>query len=537
MRTRPVLVLVIVFLAIVGGSVYALTRPTEPRTGNRDAPVVSGGVGGADEAARPARPQAGAEDVARTYLTAWEGADLATMDRLVIDSPGDFIERHHAFSQELGIESLALSPGTITFRGEQAAEMPFQGVRQVRELGAWSFSSTLRLVAREGRWWVDWAPETLHPALKDGGRLRLRDLPAEPAELVTRSKDRFPHDSGAENYLKVLAPDLSGQDAEGVDGLALEAVTSAGEVQRLLEKPSKPGRKIVTTFSRTVQAAAARALDGVERPAAIVAVESGTGEVLAVADRLGGRNAFLGLYPPGSTFKVVTAAALLSAGLTPDSPVSCPASYAPPGGASIPNASSVPVLGATTLVRAFAVSCNTTFVDQSTRTLQDGGLVRAAELLGFNKELAAPAETCTIKPHANNDQLASDAIGQNSVLASPLCMALVAAAAESGTWRQPSMMRDRERRGGEVPLPPGVAEGLRTMMRAVVTEGSASAVPLPEGTAGKTGTAEIETGAGIAEHAWFIGYREGTAFAVLVERGGSGAATALPIAARFLNSL
>nr|BFE82678.1 hypothetical protein GCM10020093_052790 [Planobispora longispora] len=314
MRTRPVLALLIVVLAIVGGSVYALTRPAESRDGSPAAPAVQGE---ADDPAVPAGPDAGAEDVARAYLTAWEGADLAAMDRLVVDAPDDFIERHHAFSQELGIESLALTPGTITFQGEQAAEMPFQGVRQVEELGAWPFFSALKLVVRDGRWRVAWAPETLHPALKDGGRLRLRDLPAEPAGLVTRSKERFPHDSGAENYLKLLAGGLSGNAAEGADGLALEAVTPAGEVQRLLEKPSKPGRKVVTTFSRTVQAAAARALDGVERPAAIVAVDSGTGEVLAVADRLGGRNAFLGLYPPGSTFKVVTAAALLSAGLAP----------------------------------------------------------------------------------------------------------------------------------------------------------------------------------------------------------------------------
>ncbi|GAA3441561.1 penicillin-binding transpeptidase domain-containing protein [Planomonospora venezuelensis] len=538
MRIRPLLALLIVVLGIVGWAVYALTRPAESRSGSPGTPAATAGAG-APPVASPegSGPAAGAEEVAKAYLTAWQGADLATMDLLAVDAPDDFIERHHAFSQELGIESLTLTPGTVTFQGGQAAEMTFQGVRQVEELGEWPFSSTLKLVVRDGRWRVAWAPETLHPALKDGGRLRIRDVPAEPAELVTRSQERFPHDSGAESYLKALAESVPGEDSEGTPGLALEAVTPGGEVRRLLEEPPEPGKKVPTTFSGTVQAAAARALDGVDHPAAIVAVESATGEILAVADRLGGRHAFLGLYPPGSTFKAVTAAALLSAGLTPDSPVSCPASYAPPGGAAIPNASSVTALGATTLTRAFAVSCNTTFVDQATRTLQDGGLVRAAELFGFNKRLAVPAATCSLKAHRNNDELAADAIGQNSVLASPLCMALVAAAAESGTWHQPSMMRRPGQDGDDVPLPPGVAEGLRTMMRAVVTEGTASGVSLPEGTAGKTGTAEIETGSGIAEHAWFIGYRDGVAFAVLVEEGGSGAGTALPIAARFLRAL
>ncbi|GGL30893.1 penicillin-binding transpeptidase domain-containing protein [Planomonospora parontospora] len=526
MRTRPLLALVTVVLVIICGGVYALTRPL-PSSGSERRP-------------------ASAEEVAGAYLTAWEGGDLAAMERLAGGAPADFIERHRAFAEELGVESLTVTPGAIRLRGDRAAELPFEGVREIEELGEWPFSSTLKLAREDGEWKVAWAPETLHPALAGGGRLRTREIPAPRARLVTSSGARFPRDSGAEDYLAELREGLLGEaagegeedgEAAGEDGedagLVLEAVEPGGGVRRLLGSGPPPAEDVRTTFSRRVQAAAARALDGVGRPAAIVAVGSGTGEVLAVADRLGGRKAFLGLYPPGSTFKVVTAAALLSAGLTPDSPVSCPDSYSPPGGYPFRNASSVTALGETTLTRAFAVSCNTAFAERAVTGLQDGGLVRAAELFGFNRPLpGVPGRCGSIRAHTTGDELAADSFGQNSVEASPLCMALAAAAVESGHWHSPTMTR---RRGEEEdrPLPPGVAEGLRTMMRAVVTEGSASGVPLPEGTAGKTGTAEAATG----EHAWFVGYRDGVAFAVFVENGGSGAGTALPVAARFLRAL
>jgi hypothetical protein len=521
MRTRPLLALVIVVLVIVCGGVYALTRPL-PSSGSERRP-------------------ASAEEVARAYLTAWEGGDLAAMERLAGGAPADLTERHRAFAEQLGVESLTVTPGAIRLRGDRAAELPFEGVREIEDLGEWPFASVLKLVRGDGEWKVAWTPETLHPALAGGGRLEIRELPAPEAELVTSSGARFPRDSGAEEYLAELREGLlaetAGEGAEdgedgGASGYVLEAIEPGGGVRRLLGSEPPPAANVRTSFSRQVQAAAARALDGVGRPAAIVAVESGTGEVLAVADRLGGRKAFLGLYPPGSTFKVVTAAALLSAGLTPDSPVSCPDSYSPPGGRPFRNASSVTALGETTLTRAFAVSCNTAFTEQAVTRLQDGGLVRAAELFGFNRPLpGVPGRCGSIRAHEAGDDLAADSFGQNSVEASPLCMALAAAAVESGHWHSPTMTKRREEE--DRPLPPGVAEGLRTMMRAVVTEGSASGVPLPEGTAGKTGTAEAATG----EHAWFAGYRDGVAFAVFVENGGSGAGTALPVAARFLRAL
>ncbi|MFI7051285.1 penicillin-binding transpeptidase domain-containing protein [Streptosporangium canum] len=512
MRSRAVLTLIIVVLAVIGAGLYALVRPT-----------------GAES-----RPVAGPEETATAYLAAWEGSDIGAMSRLVADTPADFAERHLAFSRDLDIESLDLIPGTLRRHGGQVAELPFQGVRGIRDLGAWPFASTLRLVRRDGRWKVLWTPETLHPALKDGGRIRLKEVPGPAVELVTRSGTRFPRDSGAESYLGMLGADLEGDGS----GYALEAVRTDGTARELMAFAPPSARRIRTTFSRPVQAAAARALDGVDSPAAIVAIKADTGEVLALADRLGGelggQGAIRGLYPPGSTFKVVTAAALLSRGMAPDSRVSCPAAYTPPNGRPFVNAGGHAAPGTTTLTGAFAVSCNTTFAERSVRLLSAGGLVDAAELFGFNKDIEGPGVCGTVKPHGSADELGADAIGQNSVVASPLCMALVAAAVQDGSWHQPIMTGRRGKGGRGTALPPDVVTGLRAMMRAVVATGTASSAGFPPGTAGKTGTAEVSGG---REHAWFIGYHGKVAFAVLVKNGGSGAKAAVPIASRFLRAL
>jgi cell division protein FtsI/penicillin-binding protein 2 len=79
-----------------------------------------------------------------------------------------------------------------------------------------------------------------------------------------------------------------------------------------------------------------------------------------------------------------------------------------------------------------------------------------------------------------------------------------------------------------------VAKTLRTLMRQVVTNGTAAPANLPANTGGKTGTAEFGTGDPLPTHAWFIGFRGDLAFAVLVEDGGVGGEVAAPVAARFL---
>ena len=78
---------------------------------------------------------------------------------------------------------------------------------------------------------------------------------------------------------------------------------------------------------------------------------------------------------------------------------------------------------------------------------------------------------------------------------------------------------------------------LREFMRAVVTEGTVSGVPMPGEVHGKTGTAEYANGDPPPTHAWFVGYRGNIAVAVVIDDGGFGAESAAPVAAAFFTAL
>ncbi|ATB51180.1 penicillin-binding transpeptidase domain-containing protein [Corallococcus macrosporus] len=311
-----------------------------------------------------------------------------------------------------------------------------------------------------------------------------------------------------------------------------------GETQVLFHFEGEPGAPLSTTLRREVQAAAEAALEGVTHPAALVAVDSATGAILAVASRPLSQplhRALTGRYPPGSTFKVVTTEALLAQGMRVDSPVACPPT-AMVRSKSFRNFEGES-LGDTTLRQVFAHSCNTAFVTLATG-LGGDALSAAARRFGFDVPYAPGLTSAGASFPAPADaiELAAAAIGQGRVLATPLHMASVAAAAETGEWRAPFLVEGLDG-GPSSPLSDGVRAPLTTLMRAVVTEGSGKAGRSVPGLAGKTGTAEFGTVAPLPTHAWFIGFRKGVGFAVLVEGGGVGGRVAAPIAAKFAGAL
>jgi cell division protein FtsI/penicillin-binding protein 2 len=344
------------------------------------------------------------------------------------------------------------------------------------------------------------------------------------------------------------------------------AGTASGEV-RLVDKDGQPakvlhrfagkdGEPVKTTIDPRAQEAAEAALDPVAKPAALVAIQPSTGELAAVVNTpvTGYNRALLGRYPPGSTFKVVTASALLAGGLRPGDPVDCP-KEAKVGGRTFGNFEDE-VLGKIPFSSAFAHSCNTAFVQQAAKRLDGDDLVAAAARFGFNLDPSPgiPAVTSRVPPPSDRADLAAEAFGQGRITTSPLQMATVAATVVEGRWRHPTLLTGEATTSGSDgsgsndsggsqpakspdPLDPVVAKTLRTLMRQVVTEGTAAPAHLPAGTGGKTGTAEFGTGDPLPTHAWFIGFRGDLAFAVVVEDGGVGGEVAAPIAARFLRAL
>src|SRR5215218_9021728 len=362
--------------------------------------------------------------------------------------------------------------------------------------------------------------------------------------------DQVGHGNGLEAaFERQLAGTPSGEvRLAGKDGKALKV---------LYRFAGKDGEAVKTTLDPRAQEAAEAALDTLKKPAALVALQPSTGELLAVVNHPfdGYNRALLGRYPPGSTFKVVTAGALLAGGLRPTDPVACPRE-AKVGGRTFGNFEDE-VLGRIPFSSAFAHSCNTAFVQQAARRLDGKELVAAAAQYGFGLDPSPgiPAVTSRVPTPSDKADLAAESFGQGRVTASPLQMALVAATVAEGRWPQPTLVSGEAADSGEVdgkesndsggvepakspdPLGSGVAKTLRTLMRQVVTEGTAADANLPGRVGGKTGTAEFGTGDPLPTHAWFIGFRGDMAFAVIVEDGGVGGRVAAPAAARFLRGL
>nr|WP_308250686.1 penicillin-binding transpeptidase domain-containing protein [Nonomuraea rhizosphaerae] len=485
------------------------------------------------------RTKGSPEATADSYLSAWSEQNYAEMRRLVADPPADFERWHQRLRTDLKLTGATFKrPAAdrpeqeadgreVTFRAELTGPKP------------WAYNGRLKLVEQGGEWKVSWTPATVNPSLKQGRSLRLvTDKAATPQVL-------------AADGTRVDTTDAPGSVLQLVDGLkqtypdrfAGERRIDLYQGERFLQTLARPSenKPLRTTIDLKVHRAGADALDDVRKPASLVAVRPSTGEILAVVNKPGGFNrALLGKYPPGSTFKVVTASALVADGAEPDERVECPAEQNI-GGFPFHNAG-FHDYGRLSFRDAFAHSCNTTFGAMGVDKLGGGRLAEVAAAFGFGAAITpgVPAVRAEFPVPKDDTDLASASIGQGRVLASPLNMASVAAAIADGSWRPPrlvpaNLVPDRTLRAR--PLEDGVVKALRDLMPAVVTDGTAHEVSFPGGTAGKTGTAEYGSGKEPPAHSWFVGYRGDLAFAVVVEGGGAGSAVAAPIAARFLTEL
>jgi cell division protein FtsI/penicillin-binding protein 2 len=308
--------------------------------------------------------------------------------------------------------------------------------------------------------------------------------------------------------------------------------------------PPVPGEPVQTPLVPAVQTAADAAVAGQAQPAHLVVVRPGTGEILAVAsnEAANPREALSGQFPPGSSFKTVTATALLSqGGLTPASPVPCPGTTTVDG-REFENQDQFD-LGTVPLTTAFAQSCNTSFI-QAALGLPDGALAAAAASYGIGTDWQLPVDVFggSVPADSTGTTKAADAIGQGEVLLSPAQLALVAAAVAGGTAAAPVEVVGAEPAG---PAPQGpdqaLLDALRPMMREVVLSGTATALADRGEVYGKTGTAEYGDNTPPDSHGWFMGYRLGgaqgdIAFAVLVE-GGQSSSVAVGVTDAFLGTL
>jgi hypothetical protein len=341
----------------------------------------------------------------------------------------------------------------------------------------------------------------------------------------------------------LTSPTLSGlsdlwqKRTDDAAGWSVTAQTPAG-VEKVGGQDPKPVGDISSTLDIGMQRAAEDALAPLPTPAALVAIQPSTGNLLVVAQNTPadaqGAIALTGLYPPGSTFKTVTVSAALQAGqVTPDSIVGCPGTENIEG-RQIPNDNNFD-LGQVPLHTAFARSCNTT-MGRLAVNLPADGLTEAAAQLGLGVDYTAPGMTTVTGkvPVADTAALrVEEGIGQGQVTATPFGMALVAATLAHGSVPAPTIVAGKPGTPDHTPdpLPTTVAEQVKAMMRETITGGTASQLQDIPDMLGKTGTAEYIDDK--HAHGWFVGIRGDLALAVFVSDAGS-SGPAVEAAGRFL---
>src|SRR5262245_34746919 len=355
---------------------------------------------------------------------------------------------------------------------------------------------------------------------------------------------------------------------------------------------TKKGATVITTIDPALQKVAHDALGSL--PGGVVALDPRTGEVLAlVANPTYDPNPLAShdtqveraawnrlskdptqpllsraneeLFPPGSTFKMVTASAALESGMTPTTERPNPAALdLPQTDAVLHNFGDEHCAGGApqiTLEEAFTESCNVTFGEIGLRL--GGDAIRAqAEKYGFNGDVPSqiPFAEGKVPPESlGPDRLpnaALSAIGLASVGANPLQMALVAQAiANGGVELLPNLVKEIRDPAGRVvrtiepaeygrPISARTADELTQMMIGVVDHGTGTAAQIPGvSVAGKTGTAQTPSG---KPHAWFVSFapaeRPTIVVAVVVLNGGdlgseaTGGLVAAPIARQVIEA-
>ncbi|MBB5832447.1 penicillin-binding transpeptidase domain-containing protein [Brachybacterium aquaticum] len=336
------------------------------------------------------------------------------------------------------------------------------------------------------------------------------------------------------------------QDAvTGTRGLDIRAVDpESGDARSLTRLDPVDGTTVRTTLDDDLQRRATAAIAGEDSPSAVIALSASTGDVLAAALGPTGQSYPVGLvgqYAPGSTFKTVTALALLRAGVTPDTTLQCPET-ATVAGRSFKNADSMDpsLFGDMPLRSVIAHSCNTALLLQH-ETVDQAALADAGATLGIGQDAPAGLDAFmgSIDPADEGVEHAAAMMGQGRVLASPLAMATVLASVQNGATVTPRILDDQEPAAPEIahPLTADETAQMQEMLRGVVTDGSLDDfADLPgEPVIGKTGTAEYTNADGeLALHSWVIVARGDLVLAVFVEDGSYGSVTAGPIAREIL---
>jgi cell division protein FtsI/penicillin-binding protein 2 len=347
-------------------------------------------------------------------------------------------------------------------------------------------------------------------------------------------------------YQPGMTVGLTGLEQSYQDELAGTSTTSvvvvnpAGHtVATLWDSPGHAGTPVQTTLSSKDQAAAQTALAAQPGSGEIVAVDARTGAIRVLASRdsphptLPSGGALNGQVAPGMAFSIVSAAALLTAGVSQNQLMPCePVTTA--GGVTF---AYMPTTSATaTFASDFATGCGTAFATMA-KTLSPSQLTAAERAFGIGGpwHLRVPAFSGSASVVSAKTDVAAEATGQSGVLMSPLGMAMVAAEVASGVGRAPFLVAGDSPATWKAPLSATALDELRQLMRSAVSKGSAHAAEV-SGTKVYGQAGVVKTGKN-AYLSWFVGYRGNLAVAAIETGTTASQAAAAALAGAFLKTV
>jgi transpeptidase family protein/MecA-like transpeptidase family protein len=498
-------------------------------------------------------PRQDAQQITNAFLRAWRRGDLGQAANYT-DHPSAARSALKTYRKYLHLGKL--TSGSVRATAARASATPHESVTFAIKAtvsataGAktvasqWSYHSSLIAYQRRNSqlWYIAWAPADLAPNLTATTHLAAVAVPPQVTTVTDNGGTDLisygdPGLATIANLLKQADP-APGQGTPGLDvEIQDRAGTAVPDTQAVVTAPGNVP-SLATTVSPQAEAAARGAV-AMHNNSSIVAIQPSTGQILAIANNDGQNDfALTAAVAPGSTGKIISTTALLAGHvLTPDTHVACPQAYTVQG-ITYHNDKNETEPASTPLSVDFAQSCNNAFA-QWWPDLTNGRLAAAAKnYYGLNQPwdigLGRSATYYHTPPDSGGSELAEEAFGEGAISASPLAMASVAATVDTGAFKQPVLVPGT-RQISTSPLPADTDAGLKQMMRAVVTSGTAAGLGFGSDVYAKTGTADVN-GQG-QPNSWFVAFdpTQNIAVACLVLNSGYGAQVAAPEVQSFLS--
>ena len=500
-------------------------------------------------------PAQDAAQITTAFLQAWQSGDYAQAGNYT-DQPAAARAALTANTKYLNLKKMTGTTGNVTAASASAAsphETVTFGVNDVVATGtgagamqaSWGYHSTLVAYQKTNSnvWFIAWKPDVIAPNLTATTHLAAVVAPPQVVSVTDANGNALTtyNDAGLTNIANLLGK--GAPPGQGKPGLYVEIQTTAGKAvansQAVVTAPVNVP-DLATTITASAENAARNAV-AMHKNSAMVVIQPSTGKILAIANNAGFNDfALTAAVAPGSSMKVISSTALISAGVvSANSPVTCPKAFTVQG-VTYHNDQGESEPPGTPWYTDFAVSCNNAF-DRWYTYMTNGRLAAAAKkYFGLDQPWNIgignlSASYFNAPASASGSELAEEMFGEGQLTASPIAMASVAATIAAGSFHQPILVSGI-RQLTATPLSADTDSQVKEMMRAVVTSGTGAGLGLGPDVYAKTGTADIQGQE--QPNSWFVAFdpSKDVAVGTLVVNAGYGAQFAGPEAASFLNS-